>query len=422
MIETIIAARINKKDDEIPELLNDNLILDEPTQSSIIEGQELVLDISSPSPWSSSAISKAMTISTSELENGDERWPSQNLSMANVNSTQLALEDTLLLEAQMYQQLVNEQVYANILARNSKQTIPSETHRKCGCFQGESSATLNSQCKSNQCGTIDYSSSNKSYYATCTLESCLAMTPELPPVLHLHKNPVAGPFPDRLSCVINSYSDPLAISEITKPSPSANISSTGLPISVKKIRKNFTHEAAIKSDEGGMAAGEFECAKSKCDDTGSLNLCISLSVPKTQVSKKQKRKKFEDLHLIEETHSNLDAKIQNQHNARRALPVQHETHRRVPPGNWWLNWLRLPNPRFPLTKYRLVNTKVIAVCLSYGLLMSDNQNEGFIIREDRPEGRNMKIYAASWKSGGSEKTMSLECGRQFVEHVTVPNT
>jgi len=421
MIETIIGARINSKGDEIPELPNDNLILVGPAQSNIIEGQEVMLDISSPSPWCSSAISKTMTMSTSALEIGNERWPSQNLSMTNVNSTQLTPEDTLLLEAQMYQPLVNEQVYEDILAHNSKQTIPSVTHRKGGCFRSVSSTNLSSLCKLDQCGTMDYSSSNKSNI-TCTLDSCLAMTPELPPVLHLHKNPVADPYPDGLSCVINPYPDPLAISEITKPSPSANISSSGLPISVKKIQKNITHEVAIKSDGGGMAAGEFEWAKSKYDDNGSLNLCISLSDPKPQVSEKLQRKKSEDLHLIGETHSNLDAKIQNQQSARRALPMQHETQCRVPPENCWLNWLRLPNPRFPLTKYRFVNTKVIAVCLSYGLLMSDSQNEGFIIREDRPEGHNMRIYASSWKSCGPEKTRSLECGRQLVEHVTVSST
>merc|ERR1719285_812913 len=142
--------------------------------------------------------------------------------MMNVISTQLTLEDKQLVEAQKDQPIASEQLCQNSLPHNSKLNVQSATHSTCGCLRGVPSTYLNSPCKLDQCDNFDYSSSP---------DPCLAMTPELPPVLHLHKNPVAIPFPDGLSCVINPYPDPLAISEITKPSPSANISSSGLPIS-----------------------------------------------------------------------------------------------------------------------------------------------------------------------------------------------
>lgn len=399
----------NSEGNKKPELPNDNVILDAPTQSNIVEGHDVMLDVWSRSPSCSSAVSQTMTMSTSALENGEESWPTQNLYMMNEIPTQLTLEDTQLIEAQKDQPIASEQLGQNILPHNSKLNVLSATHSTCGCLRGVPLTYLNSPRKLDQCDTINYCS---------TLDPCLAITPELPPVLHLHKNPIAIPFPDGLSAVISPYPDPLAISEIIKPSLSANTSSSGVPMSVRKLEKNFAHEVAINSVEAGIAVGEFEYAKSKYDDNGPMNLFLSLHGPKAQISKKIHRKQPADLHLIGTTQNNLDdAKIQNQHCAQIAFPMQHETHQRTPSGNCWLHCLRLLNSRFPLIKYRLVNTKVITICLSYGLLMSASpENEGFLIREDGLEGRKMKMYASSWKSGGPEKTKSLECGRQFGEH------
>jgi len=386
MIETS-SAWINSKGNERLELPNDHLILDAPTQSNIFYGHDVMLDAWSPSPSCSSAVSQTMTMSTNGLENGWENQPSQNLYMMNVNSTQLTLEDTQLVEGQKDQPIASEQLYQNILPHNSNLNILSATHCTCGCLRVVPPTNLNSPGKLDRCDTIDYRCSNKSHSVTSIPDPCYAMTPELPPVLHLHKNPVAIPFPDGLSTVISPYPDPLAISEIIKPSSSANTSSSGVPISVRKLEKNFVHEVAIESVEEGIAVGEFEYATSKYDDDGPLNLCLSLSGPKAQISKKLQRKKPADLHFIGTTQNNLDdAKLQNHHSARIAFPMQHETHQRAPAGNCWPHCLRLSNSRFPSIKYRLVNTKVITICLSYGLLMSVSQRkEGFLIREDRLE-------------------------------------
>jgi len=411
MIKTS-GASINCKGNERPELPNDNLILHSRIQSTnIIEGQGFMLDVCFPPPWCSSSMSNMMTMSTSVLQIGDESWPYQNLSMMNVDSTQ-PLKDTKLTKAQMYQPMANEQLYKNHLADTSELTSPSAGHHTRECIRGMPSTNLNSPCRLDQCSTIDYSSSYKYHNVTCTPDPCLSIKPELPPVLHLHKQPVAVPFPDKFSCVIRPYPDPSVISQINNLSSSANTSSSRVPISVQKTQNNFAHEITMKSIEGskfGMGADELESAKSKYDNNGSLSLCISLSGPKALVLEKLQRKKTEDLHLVGMTNNNIDdATTQNQNSNRREFPMQHETHQRVPPGNCWLNWLRLPNLRFPLIKYRLVNTKVITVCLSYGLFMTDNpKNEGFIIREDQFEGGNMQMYFSIWKSDRAENKAVL---------------
>jgi len=294
------------------------------------------------------------------------------------------------------------------VAHNSKLTNPPVKQQTSGCIRGVPSTNLYSTCQLDECCTTDYSSSFESL--TFTPDPCLTMTTELPPVLHLHKWAIAVPLPDNLSCVISPYPDRLAISENIKLSSSANTSSSRVPISVQKTKNNFNHEVAMKSLVGTkvMADYNFECAKTKYDDTGSLTVCTSFSGRKAQVSEKQ-RTKSEYSHSAGETNNNLVIEtIQNHYCTRGAFPIPHEMHKRVPSRNCYLNWLRLPNPKSPLIKYLLVKMKVITVFLSCGLLMSDNtKNEKFIIHEDQLEISKEKIYAFSLKSGSVEKKASL---------------
>jgi len=215
----------------------------------------------------------------------------------------------------------------------------------------------------------------------------------------LQKQSVAVPIPDNLYCEISPYPDPSVISEISELSSYENTSSNKASISAQKTQKNFAHEVLMSSVEGsklGIAADEFESAKSKYDNNGSPNLCKSWSGPWAQVSEKRQRKKSEDLHLIENTHNYFkDGTTQNQYSTRRAFPNQDETQQRVPTRKCWLKWLKFPNPRFPFVKYRLVNTKVITLCLSYGILTTDKaKNKGFIIHDDKLEGGRTKMYCS----------------------------
>jgi len=281
MIENL-AASINSEGDERWELANDDLILYASTQSNVIAGQDLMVDVCFLSPWWSSSMSMAMTTSTRVLEFGKVTRPSQNLPMMNVNSAQLTLKDTKLEEPYICQPLANEQLYENDSAQTSELTIPPATQHTRGCIRGVPSTNLNSLCKLDQCGTIDYSSSYIYHNVKCTPDSCLSMTPDWPPQLHLQKESAPVPFPNNLYCVISPYPDPSVISEINKLSSCTNTSSNKVSVSVQKTQKNFAHDVLMSSVEGsklGIAADEFESAKSKYDNNGSPNLCISWSGP-----------------------------------------------------------------------------------------------------------------------------------------------
>jgi len=118
----------------------------------------------------------------------------------------------------------------------------------------ESSSTVkaplyNCECKSDHGSPIDYYSCQY-HTVSRTPVSCSATSPEVPPVLNLHKHPAAVTFPNGICCVISPRPDRSGISKQIEPSSSENNSASNLPINVQKPQANFAHAMVKKSFEG----------------------------------------------------------------------------------------------------------------------------------------------------------------------------
>jgi len=383
MIE-FLGHKINSKAAEKPQLSNDYQFFDTPSVTNIWGGHHFISDSMSSTLTqisSASAVSRTMVRAVPEMGVEDTSRTSQNLSTMNETckrTFQLSVVQIQREETQICQSTVHEQRNKNNLMDNSNLQMIStpSIDRSSEFIRGVPSSDLNALLMNSSC-TFAHDCS-KSHNVTCTPDSRLAMSTELPPVLHLEKHPAAVPFPDGLSCMITPYPKPLGISESTDLSPLVNRSSTIDQNFMQKTEKSSAHEAIEVIVEGTKftMADELEHKNSKNEDYRfTLTLSASLYGSNAQVSEKAKSKKLEDWCVVEKTVNNTDyTDPQSQSNPERAYPMQHEIRKRNTPRNFWVNWLRRPKERFPLVRYRLVNTKVLVVSLSYGLILSNSRN------------------------------------------------
>jgi len=282
-----LGSRINSKAFERAQLSNDNLVFDAPSQCSTLDGQHSILNTTSTSPLrpTASAVPERMARAVSELGIEDKSQLSQKLFMM---------------------------------------------------IEGVPPSNLNTLTLNSACTVVDCCS--KSHNVICTPDSCLSMATELPPVLHLQKHPAALNLPDGISCVITPYPEPLEISESIEPYPLANISSTFIPISIQKTRKDSAHEVLKKLAEGTKLgkADELENKNSKYKDYKELsNLFLSLPESKAPVSEKVEGRKPEESYLVGTTDKNPDdADLWSQASFGAAFPMQHEVSQRIVPRNY----------------------------------------------------------------------------------------
>lgn len=94
----------------------------------------------------------------------------------------------------------------------------------------------------------------------CIPNSDIAASPELPPVLQLHKHPAAVTFPDGICCVIIPHPNRAGILQSLEPSASSINSASSSPIFKERNQAKSTHEVVMKSVEFqklGMADDTF---------------------------------------------------------------------------------------------------------------------------------------------------------------------
>jgi len=244
---------INRKAIGSPVLSNADLFFDPPTRRNNI------VDFRSKSAEPSSSVSTTKTMSNSELTLEDETQPRQKHSMMHLNSSRtcrLPPEHTQIVGAQICEPLSYDQLYENYPLYNMghmHMTIPL-AHRSCTrgvpCSNVSGPLMISPYMLDNNPATSHRSSPKLlSVMCICTPNPNIAVSPELPPVLQLHKHPAAVTFPDSICCVIMPHPNRAGILQSLEQSASSNNSASSLPIFTERNQAKSTHEVVMKSFE-----------------------------------------------------------------------------------------------------------------------------------------------------------------------------
>lgn len=214
-------------------------------------------------------MSQKKTISTSGLASEDESQPFQKPSVMHLNSSSCQKHKQHL-RGQVYIPSACDQLYANYsLYKHHMQTTinpPISRSRPCTqCVSGTNGNVplLKSPCTLNYYRSVNYSCSCKSHTITPACDSNLETSPELPPVLHLNKQPAAT-MPDGISCEIHPYPEQSGVI-ITKTDPSStgDAPASSLPHGELEKSMNSAHEVVRTVDvtKLGMTDDRFHCEK-----------------------------------------------------------------------------------------------------------------------------------------------------------------
>jgi len=259
-VKTLGERIINRKAIGSPVLSNVDIFFDPPTR------RHNIFDLRSKSSEASSSVSTTKTMSNSELTLEDETQLGQKHSMMRLNSShtcQLPPERRQIVGAQICKPLSYDQLYENHpfcnmahMCMNIPLTHRSST-RGVPCSNARGPLII-SPYELNYGPATSLRSSSKllSAKCICTPNSDISSSPELPPVLELHKHPAAVTFPDGICCVIMPHPNRAGILQSLEPSAPSSNSASSLPIFTHRKQAKWTHEVGMKSVEGqklGMA-------------------------------------------------------------------------------------------------------------------------------------------------------------------------
>lgn len=263
-VKTIGERIINRKAIGSPVLSNVDIFFDPATR------RHNIFDLRSKSSEPSSSVSTTKTMSNSELTLEDETHLGQKQSMMRLNSSHTCQRPPghpLIVGAQICKALSYDQLYENYPLCNMahmRMTIPLTN---CSSIQGVPCSNARgplmiSPYELDHGPATSHRSSSKLLSVTCicTPNSDRAASPELPPVLQLHKHPAAVTFPDGICCVIMPHPNRAGILQSMEPSAPSSNSVSSLPTFTQRKQTEWTHEVIMKSVEGqklGMADDTF---------------------------------------------------------------------------------------------------------------------------------------------------------------------
>jgi len=166
---------------------------------------------------------------------------------------------------------------------------------------------LKSSCTPVNSSSIVYnnSSSLKSHAKYSTPVSRLAKAPEMPPVLHLQKDPAIITFPEGISCVISQRPYQSGITKTTEPLSSSSNSARNFPTSVKNTKANSDHAMIKKYHEGtklemvdGRILSKVYCEKLGNEHVSGADLKIKSPGSNAKLFEKTKFRKSKALHDV----------------------------------------------------------------------------------------------------------------------------
>jgi len=250
---------INRKAIGSPVLSNVDLFFDPPTR------RDNIFNIRSISSEASSYVSTTKTMSNSELALEDETQSVQKHSMVQLSSSRtcwLPPDPCQIVGAQICQtlSLYENNPLCNIAHMRMNIPLPHRSSaRGVRCINVRGHPMISLYTFDHGSATSD-SSSSKSHSVSfiCTPNSDRAASPELPPVLQLHKHPAGVTFPDGMCCVISPYPDRAGIKTVEPSAPANNSSANSFPIFTQTKQAKSTLEVINKSVEGkrfGMEDG-----------------------------------------------------------------------------------------------------------------------------------------------------------------------
>lgn len=165
---------------------------------------------------------------------------------------------------------------------------------------------LKSSCTPVNSSSIVYNSSSlKSHAKYSTPVSRLAKAPEMPPVLHLQKDPAIITFPEGISCVISQRPYQSGITKTTEPLSSSSNSARNFPTSVKNTKANSDHAMIKKYHEGtklemvdGRILSKVYCEKLGNEHVSGADLKIRSPGSNAKLFEKTKFRKSKALHDV----------------------------------------------------------------------------------------------------------------------------
>jgi len=257
-VKTLGERIINRKDIGTPVVSNVDLFFDPSTR------RHNIFDLRSKSSEAWSSVSTTKTMSNSEVTLEDETQLGQKHSIMRMNlshTCQLPPEHTQIVGAQICKPLSYDQLYENHPLFNMahmRMTIPL-THLSstrgvpCSSVRGP---LMISPYELDHGPATSHRSSSKllSAKCVCTPNSDIAPSPELPPVLQLHKHQAAVAFPDGICCEIMPYPKRAGVLQSLEPSALSSNSASSLPIFTQRKQAKWTHEVVRKS-VGGQKLG-----------------------------------------------------------------------------------------------------------------------------------------------------------------------